>query len=324
MKALFPLPLLFCLISCASCQLKPDVADAPIDLNQSRQVFQTEDGTTEVGIVGFTKDQTLKLRAYGAGTATIRGVGECGYITSGATEKTGWIDLDTSSLPQKEFCAFNVQNRTNKFDASVIGTFLIRRFFDPNVLPLETTVNGVRRSGVNWVQLRGDPATAQPGTMAVRAGILESRDILLHIGQHVGKLNITGCGFPFNGTDYSNPGDYKLTVDYLYKQAGRIDRDCVFTVTANHNDALKQSASIQVKVYTGGSFLDAPLVTVDRFDTCVNFVDPYVVGVGVNGMWARSKGICVDHAASYKIEGVTSRGRVFYGEHDGKDWKVMK
>ena len=82
-----------------------------------------------------------------------------------------------------------------------------------------------------------------------------------------------------------------------------------------------------MKVYNGaGSFLDAPLMDTDSWgNSCFKFMDPYVVGVFVNSKWKKnSTSLCVDKAALYQVEGVTSKGRIFYGEYDGTQWVDMK
>lgn len=310
-------------MGCASCQFVKDQAVAPAELNQNRLIMNTN-GQTEVGIHGTTTvDNPIYIRSYGRGTVTIRGLRECGYITSGATEKAGWIKINPKNFPNKEICLYAIQERTENFDAPIIGHILIRRFLDPNIVPLKISVNNVVRKGVNWVQLKEDDETVSITSYEnqLQGGINESRDIVVYLGDHAGKLNITGCNLPANPLDYdADQKEMLLTVDYLYRNQP-VNKSCIFTLTANHDDALKESASIFVKVYKGtGSFLDVPVVD----GRCFKFVDPYVIGISVNGSWKNSKEKCVEDADEYKVEGTTSKHRIFYGIFNGLEWTVMK
>lgn len=319
---LFPL-----IMSCSSCQIIKDQAVAPSELDQNRILFQIET-KNEVGIHGtIATDKPILIRDYGAGTVTLRGMGDCGYITSGAAKEPGWISIDPASLPDKEFCLYSAQLTTNGFDAPAIGHVLVRRFTDPNVKPLKTEVNGEIRDGVNWVQLRADSdqASTQLANLLGNGGIFEDRDVLVYLGWHSGKLNITGCGMRPNVIEYTHMNVYRLTVDYLYKEIGNVVKSCVFTITANHDDAVKESASVFVKTYKGtGSFLDAPMVEVTDSDVCFRFQDPYVAGMAVNGKYSGNSSMCVSKASGYIVEGVTSKSRMFYGEHSGTQWVVLK
>lgn len=325
MIRIMPVMFLF-LMSCASCQTVKDPAESPSSMDQDRIVMRLNE-TIEVGIGGLIDlNKTVMIRSYGAGTVTIRGLEDCGYITSGATKKTGWIQVNPLTLPNKEFCLYSLQARTNGFDAPVIGHLLVRRFMDPNVRPLKITMNNVMRDGVNWVQLMKDGPKnlfASNGPFQVPYGIFENRDIDIFLGAHRGKLNITGCGMT-DVIEYQNQPTMRLTVDYLYRSIGKIEQSCVFTLTANHDDAIKESATIFIKVYSSpGSFLDAPVAEIGS-EACFSFVDPYVVGIAINGDYSKSRSMCVDKAANYEVEGVTSKNRIFWGLHSGSEWVVTK
>ncbi len=325
MRFLFPVLAVVSMMSCASCRVAKDLSQSPAEIDQNRIVLQTG-GTTEVGIHGTINPRDpLFLRSYAAGTVTIRGMDDCGFIASGSTQNTGWVSLNPNSLPRKEFCLFSLQARTNGFDAPVIGHFLVRRFLDPNVLPLRTKMNLIDRDGVNWVQIRANSGPEMTRGEKIAAGINEDREIVVYLGNHSGRLNITGCGLQPDVIEYTKEqGEFRTSVDNLYRELRTVSKSCVFTITANHDDALKESATVFVKVYEGiGSFLDAPVVDIGR-KACFSFVDPFVVGVSVNKKWRKGKNICVDVANSYTVEGVTSKHRVFYGEHDGQDWTAIK
>jgi hypothetical protein len=319
---------LLLLASCASCQLVEDASEAPAVLSQDRAMIKIGDDVDAIqGVVG--SETMAYVRAYGESTVTVSGLKECGYITSGSSKKSGWVPIPLSHFPDKEFCIYSVLVRGVGFDAPATGHLLIRKFTDPNVVPLTVEMNHVVRKGVNWVQLRSDSEPtffASNTTLPVFGGISEGRDVVIHLGGHSGKLNITGCGFQPDVIEYENMQEMYLTVDQLYREAGKVDRSCVFTVTANHDDALKESASLFVKVYNGtGSFLDAPMVDVSSNQACFQFIDPYVVGIEVNDKKSYSDKVCVAHAKSYVVEGVTSKFRTFYGIYDESlGWETMK
>ena len=310
--------------SCASCQLVKDLADPPSKFEQDR-LITTISGNLEVGINGtIDPNQSLYVRSYGRGSISLRGLGDCGYITSAAVDKLGWLKFDQTFLPDKEFCLYVVQSHTNGFDAPATAHVLVRRFKDPNVKPLTTIVNRVKRDGVNWVQLPAD--IAKTTTILAEesdGGIYEDRDIVVMLNNHPGKLNVTGCsGITPTTTEYSNQQSITIKIDALYREVGHVF-DCVFTITANHDDALKESASVFVKVYKeSGSFLDAPLASIGS-KACFQFTDPYVIGMLVNDKWLQKSKVCVDKNNSYRVEGVTSRHRIFYGEYDGQKWMRM-
>lgn len=312
--------LLIALASCASCQTVKDVADAPSALDQDRSVLLISN-VIEVGIHGTTKDVPIMVRSYGRGSVMLRGLGDCGIVATTATDKVGWVEFNQSILPKKEFCVYSVQNSTNGFDAPSIGHVLVRRFMDPNVLPLRTVVNLVDREGVNWVQLREDSSPAFNSTMSVPAGgIHEDREIKIYLGGKSGLLNITGCGLATMVQEYSNQEWISFTVDYLMRGAQL--HTCVLTITANHYESLKQSASVLVKTYKGaGSFLSAPLVKDDGDEWCFEFTDPYVVGMMVNDKWSKKSKMCAGKNSSLKVEGVTSKNRIFYGEFESGEWR---
>lgn len=122
--------------------------------------------------------------------------------------------------------------------------------------------------------------------------------------------------------EYSKQEVISISIDSLFQDVNKMF-DCVFTITANHDDAIKESASIFIKVYQqSGSFLDAPLISFGS-KTCFEFTDPYVIGISVNNEWKNDSKICVNESSLYKIEGVTSNHRIFYGEYDGKKWVKM-
>lgn len=322
-KWLMSLSVLLMTVGCASCQLVKDQADSPSVHNQARLVMKVGN-SVEVGMHGtIDVNQKLMVRSYGKGGVTLRGLEDCGFVTSGSTDKVGWVGFDVGGLPNKEFCLYSIQARTNGFDAPAIGFFAVRRFLDSNVLPLEFQVNGSVRNGVGFVQVsNGDSKLlASNGPIPFVAGIPESHDVILNLGGHSGKLNVTGCGFHPDIIDYEKAQAYPLTLEYFYREAGKISKSCVFTITANHDDAPKQSATLVVNVYEGfGSFLDAPMAS----GSCFEFTDPYVVGISINGKWKRGSRLCVKESNKYVVEAVTSKYRGFYGEHDGKDWVVMK
>lgn len=276
----------------------------------------------EVGINGLTDvEKLISARSYNSGSALLSGKAECGFSTSGATEETGWISFSPKDLPNEEVCVYTIQVRTNGFTGSSFGHVVIRRFIDPNIRPLETTVNHVKRSGVNWVQLKADPPN-QP--IRKFSGIYENRDIIVNLGNHEGTLHISGCDMPIDMIPYSKVGTKTITVDQLYRHIGKVDRDCLFMITANHNDGLAESASVFIKVYhEQGSFLDAPVVDIG-WRACFRFQDPYVIGLRVNGAWANSNSLCVKKRDFYIVEAVTSNQRIFYGEHNGTNWTAMK
>jgi hypothetical protein len=318
--------ILFLLTACACKNVIKDVAPSPVSLDQARALIKVN-GVTESGINGaIDSNSSVFVRVYGAGSVSLRGLGDCGYITSRATSKLGWVGFALQNLPNKEFCLYTIQSRVDMFDSPSVGHVLVRRFLDPNVKPLTTVVNNVSRKGVNWVQLRADSALHIASTSYVPylvGGINENKDITVVLNYNSGKLNITGCGTS-QVIEYTNAPTYNLTVDELYRDLGGVKQSCIFNITANHASALKESASILVKVYNqNGSFIDAPNAEMGH-DACFEFMDHYVVGIRVNNKWTYKSRLCVDKAATYEVEGVTSNQRIFYGIHDGADWAEMK
>ncbi|MGZ6369108.1 MAG: hypothetical protein ACXWPM_00105, partial [Bdellovibrionota bacterium] len=297
------LTFLLILTACASCQFTKDLGTAPATLDQARLPIQVGDAV-ELGIQGSTGEDTIRVRSYAEGSVSIRGLNDCGYVSSASTKSAGWVEFDASRLPQNEFCLFNLETWTNGLDAPAIGNLLIRRFLDPNVKPLKTTMNQVTRvNGLNWVQLQSGPKLLTVGAGGgMRGGILEDRHIAIFPSGKSGKLVITGCGIPANVTEYSDQPEWDTTVDYLYSSIGGVNKSCVFTITANNNDALAESATIYVKVYQqSGSFLNAPIIAQDsdQDEACFEFVDPYVVGMSVNGQWSYRSHICAPKADKY-------------------------
>jgi hypothetical protein len=310
-------------LGCASCQYVQDQGVAPSTLNQDRIPIQVG-SDLEVGINGVAgADTTVQVRSYGKGTVEIRGLGNCGYVSSAAINGFGFVTFNTATLPQEEFCLYNLQTDTTGFDAPAIGQLLVRRFLDPNVQPLSITANEAVRSGVNWVQVAGGSGISPLNTSTPDTGITEDRNISVNLGGHSGSLNITGCNGQTSTVLYTNAAAYNTTIDELFQ--GATPTSCVFTITANHTNAVAQSATLLVQVYQKfGSFLDAPIAN----GNCFSFTDQYAIGIGINGKWSwNSKGSvngCGDSASSYQVEGVTSNQRIFFGISDGTSWSVMK
>lgn len=304
-------------LGCASCQLVKDQGIAPSTLNQDRAVIQV--GTdTEVGINGVAGvNATIQVQSFGKGSVEIRGLDDCGYVSSAATTSNGWVTFNTASLPGNEFCLYSIQTNTAGFDAPSIGHVLVRRFLDPNVNQLTTTANLITRTGVNWVQVAGG---STPSVVSQSSGgINENRNISVNLGGNSGHLNITGCNGQTSTVMYTNQAAYTTTIDELFQ--GSVVTSCAFTITANHINAVAQSATLYIQVYQDfGSFLDAPIAS----GNCFSFTDPYVVGIGVNGQWSASSKLCATKASTYQVEGVTSNQRVFFGVSDGTNWSVMK
>lgn len=309
-------------VGCASCQLVQDQDVAPSSLSQFRLPIQIGNDV-EIGIHGVAgANTTVQVQSFGKGTVEIRGLGKCGYISSTATNDVGWVSFNTADLPPNDFCLYNLQANTNGFDAPAIGQLIVRRFTDPNIQPLQLTANGVTRSGVNWVQVAA-AGTKTLDTAAI-GGINELRDIELNLGGHSGNLVVTDCKGNTTSTVYTNATTFTTSIDALYNGAP-VNSTCLFTITANHTNAIAQSANLLVAVYQKfGSFLDAPIVN----DNCFSFTDPYAVGISVNGQWSlKSSGqvsLCADKADTYQVEGVTSNQRIFFGVSDGTTWTEMQ
>ena len=309
---------------CASCKPVKDIAPAPAVLSQERILIRVA-GITEAGISGVSgANTTFEVHSFGKGTITLRGLDNCGFVTSGSTTGNGWVTFDTASLPQSEFCLYNLQADTAKFDAPAIGHFMVRRFLNINVKPLEITANLVKRMGVNWVQVAGGNyfvnASSTSVTMDSGGGINEDRTLSVNLGGNSGRLNITGPNGQTTSTFYTNAAAYTTTIDELFQ--GSPVTSGIFTITANHTGAVAQSATLLIKVYDKfGSFLSAPIIN----GKCFTFTDPYIAGMSVNGRWSTSSSLCArDTAPFYEVEGVTSNQRIFYGISDGTSWSVQK
>lgn len=318
------------LLLCSCACIKPDLAPAPASLEQSRTIIKTN-GAAEAGISGsIDPGASMDVRIYGPGSVSLRGLGECGFITSGSADRPGWIRFELKDLPQKELCLYAIESRVEGFDSPSVGHFLVRYFNDPNVLPLKTSVNLVERHGVNWVQLREDQAIKSSSTETSHAlvGIKEDREIKIFLNGNSGRLNITGRGScQLSETiEYSNAQVMVLSVDRLYRDLGGVKNSCIFTITANHREALKESATVFIKVYRqNGSFLDAPSFKTDALNrACFKFNDDMVAGIQVNSKYSQGPSVCVRQSADYTVEGVTSRHRIFYGKHNGEKWEEMK
>jgi hypothetical protein len=316
------------MVSCA-CQPNKDLAKAPSDLNHNRIPINI-DGQVEVGINGTISGQSIiKARAYYKGSVAIRGLGDCGYYLEEGIAGLGWVNFNVADLPQNEFCLYHIQSRINILDAPAIGKVLVRRFLDPNVKPLQIMMNNVKRLGVNWVQLKESPLTFLSQRVAKSgAGITEDRKITVYPSGKSGKMIITGCGVR-EIYYYENAPYWETSVDNLYKDIGRINKDCVFTITANNDDTLKESASFLVTVYSEeGGFLAAPLVTEGkRGRICFEFTDRNVIGLRVNDFITKninSKIACVFKKDQYEVEGTTSKMRIFWGTYKDNQWISVK
>jgi hypothetical protein len=300
--------LLFLMIACTVM----DISKSPSELHQMRLVMKL-DSVTEVGLHGGITTGQLSIRTYGKGTAIIRGYEGCGQQDSVSFNEYGWATFDLSKLDIPDYCIFTVKLTTNKFDAPAIGKILIKKFTNPNILPLGIIANGVYRDGVNFVQVAASPTRNK--------SIGESNEIILSLNKHVGELKITGCGMTMQKIPYDETMEYyRTTLPELYKTIsaeGMIDRDCTFVFMANHNDTIKQMGMVMVNVYQDfGVWLAAPIYN----DGCFKFTDEYIAGVIVNG----KQQDCDKHANSWIVEGVTTKHRIFYGEFENGEWKVQK
>jgi hypothetical protein len=322
---------LWVLLSSCACQPVKDQAKSPAELNHNRIPIQI-DGQSEVGINGTISGQSIiKARAYYKGSVSIRGLEDCGYYLEEGIAGLGWVSFNASELPQNEFCLYHVQARINRLDSPAIGKVLIRRFLDPNVKPLQITMNNVKRLGVNWVQLKESVSlmvSKAHNEMGEESGISEDRKIIVYPSGKTGKMIITGCGIR-EIYYYDNTPEWQTTVDNLYKSIGQLNKDCVFTITANNDDTLKESATFLVSVYKEeGGYLAAPLVSIDR-SACFEFTDNNVIAIRINTV--RSKKInqtrmCItrNDAEEYEVEAITSKQRVFWGTYKGDKWISTK
>lgn len=324
--------MLLCLMSCSllSCMPDKDTVAAPAMFNHKRLPIKIN-GTTEIGINGLAitsetdTSEDIFARSFDKGSLRIRGLDICGYVNGYGVEKFGWGPFELRDLPEEDICIYNIESRANKLDSPAIGSIVVRYFNDPNVEPLKIKMNGVERLGVNWVQLKASEIAVRGESQKSNAGIMENRDITIYPSSS-GKVIITGCGVKNMVYDYN--GVWSTTVDNLYKHLGGVAKDCVFTITANNIDALKESATILVSTYRDlGGFLDAPIVKNDGKEKCFEFTDMYVVGLRVNNKIVKNwntKKLCVDKTSYYEVEGITSNLRLFYGIHNGSEWVVVK
>jgi hypothetical protein len=195
-------------------------------------------------------------------------------------------------------------------DAPIIGQLFVRNFDDPNIKPLDLTVNDVPRSGVNWVQMAEDTSTK---------GITEGRTVILYPKGTNGKVYIKGCGANIKS-------DFNRIFIFNIKDVYPIDKDCMIDILVNSTDYVKEEASLFVAVYkkTGG-FLATPIAYRGRYGKqCFEFQDPYVGYTVVNGRRTSDSSGCGFPADSYLVQGITSKGRIFYGKYERGGWVWIK
>jgi hypothetical protein len=320
---------IFVLLASCSCQVVKDQAKSPEELNHNRLLIDI-DGQKEVGINGTISGLSIiKGRAYGKGSVGIRGLGNCGYYSEVGIGGLGWVIFNVSNLSQDEFCLYHLESNANKLDAPGIGKVLVRRFNDPNIRPLKVTMNRVTRLGVNWLQLKESALEKTVAHVSGRIGdgINEDKNIIVYPSGKSGKMIITGCGVS-TVYYYSNSFEWKTTVDNLYKEIGSINQDCVFTITANNDDTLKESCTVLVSVYKEeGGFLAAPMVSIESKRACFTCTDRNAIGIRVNNSWTlKHQSLCIPRTSDdrYEIESITSKQRVFWGVYLKDHWDIVR
>ena len=329
MKLIF---ILLCLvfISCNTGSIKQDVSIAPIDVNHRRLVFNIKDKTF-VGIGGtISRADPVTLQTYNqTGDVAIKGLADCGYTFGTGFKNVYTMDLDLLDTPDQDICVLQLTTRVNGFDAIGYGNLIIRRFTDPNIIPLDIKVNGEVRKGVNWIQIKED----SDYDVATLTGITENREVEVYPNGTSGNIVVTGCGIsPVVEAYYFGAGEphiWRTNLSYLYAQSPNkiITKSCVFTVTANNNDSLKQTATFFVAVYKQmGSFLYAPVPIVKEDKMCFEFQDLYVIGVKINEVMSNpnARVLCVPKASQYEVEGITSKFRTFYGIFKENKWLLIR
>ena len=313
-----------------SCNPTKDEDVSPASLKQQRMIINYK-GQTELGIHGGVDlKEKIKIRTINSGDYSIRGQGECGFYFGESFSKKKYVEIDTSKLPDKEVCILSLNLRINELDAPSIGLFVLRKFKNSLVQPLEFQVNGVKRKGVNWVQLK-KPTLNKIKSSKIKSGIEEGQDIELYPWGDSGYINIMGCGykriidFKFKENEKRV---WKTNLISLYK--GKIDQSCVFDILINNrNFQYKQGGTLLVHTYEGqGSFLDAPRTYLKKKHRCFAFEDPYVIGISVNGFDSKLNvtNLCAFKKDQYEVIATTSKQRIFYGIYDEKsqDWTTIK
>lgn len=309
-------------VSC-SCMPVKDLAPAPSTLGHQR-LLMSIDGEVHAGVIGVVgTDHDLRIQTYKTGTYEMRGIGECGFVWGEGFKDARWVQLDLSSIPRSPVCLLSLVARVNGLDSPATASVLVRRFDDPNVVPLTIAANGRERPGANWLQIPSEGAR-------LMGYIPESKEIVLRPSGRSGKIHIRGCGLS-ESEEFDQPGEWRTNVYALYKShKGGIDETCVFDFLVNNDDQLKEGASLLVSVYQPyGSFLEAPTTKRDGGRRCFEFQDPYVVSMAVNGdghdRWNRRQK-CVKVTDRYEVDGLTSKMRTFYGvfAESSQKWEVVR
>ena len=328
--------ILILVVSCA-CQPTKDIGANPSKLNHNRVPINI-DNNIEIGISGVIltdTDKDIKVRSYGYGSVSLRGLNECGFFSEkGSNLKYGWVTFNTKELINQDLCTYTLESRSNILDAPAIGKVIVKRYIDPNVIPLKIRMNGITKNGVNWVQLKEQALNfAYMGDITnTKDGIPEGHDITVFPSGKKGKMIITGCDvrevYYYDDTIDDLSKGWRTTIDNLYKSIGGINKDCVFTITANNDDMLKESASFIVSVYReSGGFLTAPIVDDVGKRICFEFTDRNVVGLRVADVITNkvnTKKLCVFPRTQYEVEGITSNLRIFYGVYKNNEWETIK
>lgn len=325
----FLLAFLSCLLTyCNSNTVKQDSGRIPIDLNHRTVVFSLNNEYFS-GVVGTTVfNSTLKARVYGEGEVEIRGFGDCGYVNPiSYQDNRAWFTIPLSELPRKPICLYKIQIRNSNFDNDGIGMIITKDLSAySDVLPAIVTVNEVKRTGVNWIQLAEDYTLE---LTKLDGGILESRDIYLYPRGKKGKIIISGCGiqkmiYEFNLEE--NQTYWKTSLDNLYKDLGGIHQSCLFEITINNDDTyIKEDASIFVSVYKkSGAFIARPIYSEEKGKDCFDFVDSNIIGVKVDDSLSdlNEHKLCVTKAEKHTIEAITSNFRTFIGQWENNVWTI--
>lgn len=309
-----------------SCIVKKDEIVAPSDLNHHRMILDI-DGAKEIGINGSIDDsKILRIRTFSSGNISIRGLGDCGYYFGKGFNKSKYVDINLSELPDKDVCIYSLVLHQDGLDKSSTGLFLLRKFKSSLIKPLKLKSNLVSRNGINWVQLRKESDDE-------RSGISEDREIKIYPSGEYGYLNISGCGYKRKiDFDLKNKNDKFIELNLRDLYRGNISKNCTFDILVNNREIpYKEGATLVVSVYDDfGSFLDTPISynCLFKIKKCFKFKDSFIGKISVNDKesgWNKKRK-CVRKKKRYEVIGLTSNQRIFYGifDHSKNKWITIK
>lgn len=290
------------LIFIVSCAPKYDKATSPASLNQKTLLLKHQ-GKIYEGLLPITTPNIFKTYILGEGSLDITGTDNCTYDGSIGSKKAGWVQFDFSNIPQQDLCILNIQSSVKTFDAPAIGNIIVRRFDNPNIEKLKTSVDDVISFGIHALQIKEH----------------QVKTVKVFPKSETGKLIVTGCKLE-KILDYSK---LEFTTEELEEFIGETEA-CALTITANNDDYLKESTTVYISyIKEIGSDLSAPAFYIQNDKACFSFSDKYVIGVYINGKISKinKRKLCVSKSAKYDVIGATSKHRIFYGIHNGSEWE---